>query len=294
MRFVAEYVMRGRWQALWVSVLCASSLLFSWLGAAVLALVTLRRGAGEGAYILAWAVLPAGFLLAVFGDIGSFGMIVGSTALAALLHWTRSWQMTLLGACLLGIITGLLMLTLGLSLLEQSASEIAEWIANAERWLARNGSDLILPPAPSAVAIAGMLGLVNAMSCVACLLLARWWQAALYNPGGFRREFHQLRYSPIISLGLALALLLISGWGPDSRPWAMLFAIPLSLAGMGLLHARVAYNENATTWLTIFYLLWLLLDPIKLGVIGFAVLDSFVDFRSRWPREKGQDHDTDS
>ncbi len=75
MRAVAEYVMRGRNQALWVSVIGASTLMFSWLSAAVLALVTLRRGPGDGVYILAWAVLPAGFLLAVFGEMGPLGMI---------------------------------------------------------------------------------------------------------------------------------------------------------------------------------------------------------------------------
>ena len=62
--------MRGRTQALWVAVLGAGTLMFSWLSAAVLALVTLRKGPAEGGYLLAWAALPAGFLLAVFGDIG--------------------------------------------------------------------------------------------------------------------------------------------------------------------------------------------------------------------------------
>ncbi len=42
MKVVAEYVMRGRNQAVLVSVLGASSLMFSWISAAVLALVTLQ------------------------------------------------------------------------------------------------------------------------------------------------------------------------------------------------------------------------------------------------------------
>ena len=51
--------MRGRPQALLVAVLGSASLLFSWVSAAAIALVTLRRGAAEGAFVLLWALLPA-------------------------------------------------------------------------------------------------------------------------------------------------------------------------------------------------------------------------------------------
>ena len=39
MRVLAEYVMRGRTQAMLVTVISAGTVLFYWLGAAVLALV---------------------------------------------------------------------------------------------------------------------------------------------------------------------------------------------------------------------------------------------------------------
>ncbi len=38
----------------------AGSLMFCWISAAVIALVTLRKGAGAGAWLLLWALLPPG------------------------------------------------------------------------------------------------------------------------------------------------------------------------------------------------------------------------------------------
>ncbi len=285
--------MRGRNQALWVSVLGASTLLFSWLSAAVLALVTLRRGPTEGAYILAWAVLPAGFLLAVFGDVGPLGMIVGTTALAMMLRWTASWPLTLFGASLVGAITGLGMLWLGVNYLEQLATFFAEVFADLGAQLSQDGEPVELQ-APGIATIAGMLGLMNAVSCVLCLLLARWWQAALYNPGGFSQEFHSLRYSPQASTALVVLMLLVSTYGLEYRPWAVLISVPLSIAGLSVVHARAAYRKLGKGWLTVFYLLWVLLDPVKLIVIGVAVADSWINFRSRWkqlPVKKDEDKD---
>ena len=44
MRGLAEFIMRGRWQALGVAVLGSGSLLFGWVSAAAIALVTLETG----------------------------------------------------------------------------------------------------------------------------------------------------------------------------------------------------------------------------------------------------------
>ncbi|MEZ5581549.1 MAG: hypothetical protein R3F37_01040 [Candidatus Competibacteraceae bacterium] len=41
-----------------------------------------------------------------------------------------------------------------------------------------------------------VVGLIfaNGLASLLCgLLLGRWWQALLFNPGGFSREFHELR-----------------------------------------------------------------------------------------------------
>ena len=59
------------------------------------------------------------------------------------------------------------------------------------------------------------------------------------------------------------------------------------------MHARAAYRGYGSGYLTLFYLLWVLLDPVKMIVIGLAVADSLVDFRSRW-QQKPDRKDSDN
>jgi len=286
MRGIAEYVMRGRYQALLVALVGASTLMFAWISAAVIALVTLRRGLNEGAFILIWALLPAGYMLAQFGDMGPLAMLVGTTALAAVLRWAASWPLALMTSIAVGVITGYAMLLFSTSYLEAMSAMFAEVFAN----LQANMPDGQTLEAPGVSTIAGMLGLMNTVTCVLCLLLARWWQSTLYNPGGFREEFHGLRLAPQFSVPLVLLMLGVSMLGVEYRPWAMLFAVPLSIVGLGFLHARAAHRKLGFGWFSMFYVLWLVLDPIKLMVIGVAIADSFINFRARWqPASKDED-----
>ncbi len=55
-------------------------------------------------------------------------------------------------------------------------------------------------------------------------------------------------------------------------------------AGLALVHARVRHREQGMGWLTGFYAAWLLLDPVKILVVGVAIADSWFDFRQRWAR----------
>ncbi len=118
MRGVAEFAMRGRLQAIALVVGASLSLLFCWIGAAVMALVTLRKGAGQGAWLFAWALLPAGTLLYVSGDPGPLTLLIGTLVLALTLRFTVSLQLTLLASVAVGVLTGLVLAALGGAYLE--------------------------------------------------------------------------------------------------------------------------------------------------------------------------------
>ena len=45
------------------------------------------------------------------------------------------------------------------------------------------------------------------LSLIITMLLARWWQSALFNPGGFREEFHALRLPRVLVFATLLGLL---------------------------------------------------------------------------------------
>lgn len=286
MKGLAEFVMRGRLQALLVTVVGAGSLLFCWISAAVLALVTLRKGVGDGAWLLMWALLPSGTLLYLYGDSGPLTLLLGTMALALVLRATVNLPLAVLASIAVGLLTGLVILAFGGQFLEQLAAYFDELLSSMEQQLSQGDEPVILPR-PQTRQIAGLLGAGTATMSVLCLLLGRYWQAALYNPGGFGEEFRDLRYPVAVTMALVVVALALVSAGLQYRTWAMIFFIPLTFAGLALVHARAVRRGNGTGWLTVFYLSWLIFDPVKLLVVFFAIADSWLDFRQRWAPGKG-------
>jgi len=286
---LASYVMRGRLPALLVVVAGASSMLFCWVSAAVIALVTLRKGVGDGAWLLMWALLPAGMLLFYVGDSGPVAMLAGAMVLALVLRATVSLSMTVLASVAVGVLTGLAMVAFGSQLLDQLVLFFAEFLGNLEQQLSQGDAEAVLLNRPTALQIAGMMGAVSAVSSVMCLLLARYWQAALYNPGGFGEEFRALYLPPTVTAALVLPALGVFALGREYQTWAMILMVPLTFAGLALVHARAKRRGQGTGWLTGFYLAWLILDPVKLVVVVAAIADSWFGFRQRWAKQASED-----
>ena len=281
--------MRGRLQALLVTVVGASSMLFCWVSAAVIALITLRKGAGEGAWLLMWALLPAGMLLFYSGDSGPVAMLVGTMFLALVLRTTVSLSAAILASIAVGGLTGLAMVIFGSQLLDQLVGFFAEFFVTLEQQLSEGNAEAVVLTPPTALQVAGMLGAISAVSSVMCLLLARYWQAALYNPGGFGEEFRGLYFKPTVAAALVLPALGIYALGEQYHTWAVILVVPLTFAGLALVHARAKRRGQGKGWLTGFYLAWLILDPMKLVVVVAAIADSWIGFRQRWAKAADED-----
>jgi len=109
-------------------------------------------------------------------------------------------------------------------------------------------------------------------------MIGRWWQALLYNPGGFRQEFHNLRFDPrimVIMLGLILAGLLDI---PPLDGWLPLFYIAPMFAGLAVAHYTVAVKKLGTPWLVLCYITLVMMAP-AIFLLGLA--DSVLDLRKR-------------
>ncbi len=281
MSALAHIVMRSRMWALLIVMMGAGSIYLCWISAAALALVTLRRGIAHGAWLLFWALLPAGALLYVFGNASALALLLGTTALACLLRVTVSLPLTLLGSVVVAAVFGVLMMMFGGAYLDQLSVFFATVLEGVEQRFSTPETPLTLHR-PVPWQIAGMLGALVAIGATLCLLLGRYWQAELYNPRGFGEEFRALRYPAPMTLGLVLPALMLASAGIEYRSWAMIFFIPLTFAGFSLVHARAKLRGGGSGWLAVFYLSWMLFDPVKLVVVFFAVADSWFDFRQRW------------
>ena len=145
----------------------------------------------------------------------------------------------------------------------------------------RGATDVRLVP-PNATQVAGLLAAGNAALCAVSLMLARYWQALLFNPGGFGAEFRQLRLPTRWTLVLAALLLGITAASGEMGGWAVVFAVPLTLCGFALIHSWVRARGAGKPALVASYFFWVVFAPIKGVLMALVVIDSFIDFRSRW------------
>src|SRR5690554_678885 len=273
MRALAQYAMNGRRQAILASGLCGLIPLVNLLVPALVALVCLRHGPRETLIVVAWAALPL-ICWALAGDVIPLTLLVGVTGLAVILRNTASWQYTLLAAILVGVGAELV-----LRLRPDILAVMVEVLDNVLASGALAEQPEIGPDALRNLLI-GVFGVMHMFLAICLLILARWWQAELYNPGGFRQEFHQLRLQPGVALLLVVMFVVASFAGTALSGWVMYFMMPLFFAGLALIHGLVGLKTLSLLWLLAFYLL--LLNPLVAQLLSVAALiDSWYDFRSR-------------
>ncbi|MEX2470176.1 MAG: hypothetical protein WD396_10505, partial [Pseudohongiellaceae bacterium] len=270
MRGLAEYVMAGRRQAIITVVLLGLVPLVNLLSPVAVGLVMLRKGPREALIVLAWAILPlVGW--AILGDVVPLILVFGIGGLAWLLRETESWEFTLLAAIVVGV---------GVELWFRIQPAVLDTLfQQLEAYLASNQVQEVQMEQVRAV-LPSIIGSVYMFLAVSLLILTRWLQAALYNPGGFRKEFHSLRIEQKVALVL-IVLMLLASFGiivPES--WVMYFVIPLLVAGVALVHGMVGLRELSSMWLVAFYALLMLPIVVQMVVLA-ALVDSWYDFRGR-------------
>ena len=286
--------MRSPWSAALVAASCAVlSLLLPpllLLSGAAVALVALRQGVWPGVSVVALASLGTGVL--AYAALGASLPVIW----LALLHWlpllvlalvlraTISLAITLQLAALFGLIA-----VLGFYLI--LGDPAAWWTAIIDQVLADFQKAGVFPDPVMAERLGQLLknwaplvpGQVVSsvlLSLLLALLLGRWWQSLLYYPGGFQKEFHELRLTKPFAFGMAVLLILsiALGW-PVLINLALVVGLVCTLHGVALVHALVALAGLSKAWLVAFYcLLFIVLSQL---VLVLALVDAWVDFRAR-------------
>jgi len=279
MRALAELVMKGRKQAAFVAVIAALLPMLYWASAAAVALVTLRKGSRDGAGVLIWALLPGG-AWAYSGDPTPLAVITGTFLLAVTLRETISWAKVLMLALPIGALAGIGLETVLDGLLGQVIEATEKFLSQS----AQQSGEIRLDTERLRLLLVGGLGSVHTAFMVLSLLLARSWQSGLYNPGGFKQEFHALKLPQMYTAILLAVLLTIYQLELDFMRWLPLLLLPWIFAGIALIHGSLAKRDLGRSWLIAFYVAIIFIGPYVITLLVLAaIIDSFVDFRARIP-----------
>ncbi len=294
MQALAGFIMRGPAQA--VAVVVVAAVLGIWftpvvvVSAGALSLVTLRLGARPGLTVLGGAALVA----VVAGQLAAGHWLAGAGLVAGL--WLPSWGLAMLwrlGGSLALTVQAATALGLAVALgLHVALDEPAAfWRATLEAWLgpafgrATGGADLERLLDQVAALMTGGVAASMVLTLVLGLLLGRYWQALLYNPGGLGAEFRGLNLGRRAgAVGLAVA----AGAALTAQPlldyFALVLVIPFLFQGLALVHALVARTGVSRLWLAGFYALMAIALPHVLALVSLAGLaDTWLDFRARLP-----------
>lgn len=260
MRSLADFVMRGPKQAIFVAALLQLVPLLFWLGSAVVGLVVLRRGLNRSALVVLAALLPT-IGWAMMGNLMPLVVLVCTVVLSEVLS-RSAWMTTLLSALPLSLVGGWLTLVtlpqrqeIQEALNQLAGTPMADW-----EFVAMMASSLMFQQ-------------------VLVLILSRWWQAQLFNPGGLQQELHQFRLPKPVMLGLVVILL---GVGTQYPAFIALIGMPLLMAAACLVHWTIKQRALGGGWLAGFYLLLIFMTALMIPLmITLACVDSVLDLRGK-------------
>ncbi|WP_367255642.1 hypothetical protein [Pseudomonas sp. stari2] len=283
MRALAEFIMRGRMQATLVVAGSAALPLLFWLSAAAGCLVLLRRGS-DALSVLGVGVLSALVSWHYLKDPTALIVLLGTCSLALVLRAGHTWNRALLVSVAVGLLIAVSLGTVFSSFTETLAQTFEQVLPLAmgevyEKFSADQKAILTALAVPlSIISTAVSLQVFS----VLCLILGRYWQALLYNPGGFGREFRTIRLPKSVALSLLAVMCVAPFFGLHALVLLPLCSVPLFFAGLALVHGLVAQKRLAGFWLVGIYVTLVpfmhLLGPL---LVVLAIVDSLIDFRGR-------------
>lgn len=297
MQFLAAFIMKGRMQAMMVaSTLALLSIPFppaSMVSSAAVALVTLRRGAGEGLYVLICACLAAAILSALLLDSYQFALLYGAVL------WIPVWLISivlregrqLIVAVEIAMLLGLLAV-LGVYLWHPEPAALWRGVLELmlQPMLDANSEIPVEQVKQSAAMFAHfMTGIIAAGSVYGLLfglVLARWWQATLYNPGGFRAEFLALRsrrWLAVVTLLLTAFALMTTAMAAEIC-WNLLLVLLVlyTFIGTAVLHSAFAGMKSRRFMVPFLYITLLAIPHVLVIVVLFGLLDAWLDLRNKF------------
>ena len=293
MLFLARFILKGQSQAALVAATMAILGMLvppaAWLSAAAIVLVTLVNGPQRGLITTGLALLGTAVFSYLIFSAPQIAVIF------VLLAWLPAWLVAMLlrqtvslafSLQVLGAMTLLavvmiyalypnfgelwrepldIMVT---QLVQQSEEFSLQELKQTEEWLIE-----FLP---------GLFASSLMFGTMLSLFIGRWWQAVLYNPGGFAEEFQSLNLGKTSAV-IALALMLMAAVIDNVFTFAVatvVFVLYL-IQGLSLLHAVVKKRQVSASWLFVFYMVMFFIPHLVLLMVFAGITDPWLDIRQR-------------
>lgn len=288
MGFLATQIMRGRWQASGIAIGLAFLSLFmppiSIVSSAAVALVTLRLGAYEGLTVFGISLATLGTLGIVSGNV-EFALLYGVVLwlpiwiLAILLRAGRQLALAIESAVLLGGIG-----IVSFSLLKPDSGEM--W-KNLLMKMSPPNASLDVQPQIEILAhyMTGVIAAGTIFGWIFALFLARWWQAQLYNPDGFRTEYLGLSTSKRFALGsmslIAIAALSSGAIAELAINLSILVVVLYVFVGTSVCHSLLTPLNQGRYLVIGFYATVFLIPHLLIPVATVGIVDAWFNLRQK-------------
>jgi hypothetical protein len=164
---------------------------------------------------------------------------------------------------------------------EPILTAFVDWYVDVMEGLTADSGAPIVTAASAQLQAVSYLAMGQGYMMVLVLMLARWWQSVLYNPGGFKQEVQQTRLTPKASLPLVLVIagcLVTDGFGT----WVGVISIPFVVIGSGLVHWILGSQNRSSQWYGMYYVtLVMFFQLVSAVLVVLVIADGFIDLRQR-------------
>jgi hypothetical protein len=291
---LARFILKGYSQAALVAASMAMLGLLlppvAWMSGAAVGLVTLVNGHRNGLLVTAIAGIGtavfSGLILSIPELAIYYVLLVWLPVVmvAVVLRQTVSLVLCLqliAGVSLFGIIVLYVFFPDFGEIWRSSLNMMADdLIANSNGTLDNEQLQLIIDQVVSL--LPGFFASSFMIGTMISLYLARWWQAVIYNPGGFGKEFRAInlgKATAFIALAIAITASLIRA-DIFNAMVLVVFALYLN-QGIAVLHAVFAGKQFHAVWLFMIYLLMFFVPHIVVLLALAGLADTWIDFRRR-------------
>lgn len=289
LRRFTDFILQNRLQAMGVAFVCSYIPLLGSISILIAGLVTLRKGALEGLWVVLAATLPYVFKYyatdTVPTDMVFIGLLLNITSnalvwlFAVILKRYNNWSMITECSILLGmVVVGWLHLMYP-DIQTWWGTQLTKYMSKTTLMVSEQQAAVINIIKYYATGLFVVSVLFNVMLQ---LILSRWWQAAMFNPGGLRTELRQIRLSHVLGIIMVVGFALTWFGNETITDMMPVFYAAFGAAGLSFMHYYVSTIKNTFVYLIILYLLIIWVFPLSvLALACVALLDVWMDLRKR-------------